>query len=62
MNILLLHAGDDERDRVEELSAAIGRLGSNVAVENLASGDYDRILDAVARADTVIYWPAESGD
>lgn len=61
-NILLLHAGPGERRRVEELAAAIANLGSEVAVEDLASGQYDKILDAVARADTVIHWPAQSGD
>jgi hypothetical protein len=61
-NILLLHCGNGERGRVEELAAAIVLLGSRVAVEDLDSGDYDRILDAVGEADTVIYWPAQSTD
>lgn len=61
-SLLLLHSGDSERGRVEELAAAIGRLGSKVAVEDLAAGDYDRILDAVEQADTVAFWPGESGD
>ena len=61
-NILLLHAGDGERGRVKELAAAMVQLGSKVAVEDLDSGAYDRILDAVGEADTVIYWPAQSTD
>jgi len=60
-NILLIHAGDGQRGRVEELAAAMVQLGSKVAVEDLDSGAYDRILDAVAQADTVIFWPAHSG-
>lgn len=57
-SILLLHAGNSERTRVDELAATLGRLGSRVAVKDLAGGDYDQILDAVAAADTVAYWPA----
>jgi len=60
-NILLLHSGAGERRRVEELAAAIVKLGAKAAVEDLASGQYDRILDAVALADTVIHWPAQTG-
>jgi len=51
-SLLLLYSGDIERSRVSELAAAIGQLGSRVTVEDLASGDYDRILDAVVKADT----------
>ena len=58
--ILLLHAGNSERGRVDELAAALGEMGSTVVVEDLASGDYDQILDAVARADSVAFWPAAS--
>lgn len=58
--MLLLHAGDGERGRVEELAAAMILLGSKVAVDDLDSGAYDRILDAVEQADTVIFWPAQS--
>lgn len=61
-SILLLRSGDDGRGRVEELAAAMVHLGSRVAVEDLESGDYDRILDAVVQADTVIYWPPQAGD
>jgi len=60
--ILLLHSGNGERGRIEEIAAAIVLLGSGVAVEDLDSGDYDRILDAVGKADTVIYWPTQSTD
>lgn len=58
--LLLIHAGDDERGRVDELAAALSHLGSTVTVEDLAGGDYDKILDAVALADTVAFWPAAS--
>ena len=61
-SILLLRSGDGERQRVEELAAAIVRLGSKVVVEDLEGGHYDRILDAVVQADTVIYWPGETLD
>lgn len=61
-SILLLHSGDSGRDAVEELATALGRQGSKVAVADLASGDYDRILDVVAAVDTVAFWPAGSGD
>lgn len=58
-SLLLLHAGNSERARIDELAATLSRLGSRVAVEDLASGDYDKILDALVQADTVVYWPAE---
>lgn len=61
-SVLFLCAGAGERARVEELAAAMGRQGSKVTVEDLADGDYDRILDAVERADTIVHWPAGSGD
>ena len=61
-SLLLLHSGDSERGRVEALATAMGGLGSRVTVEDLASGDYDRILAAVVEADTVVFWPAGSGD
>ena len=61
-NLLILHSGDAERGRVEELAAAISRQGAKVAVADLACGEYDRILDAVERADTVVYWPAGAGN
>lgn len=60
-SLLLLHAGSSERARVDELAATLSRLGSRVAVEDLASGDYDRILDAVVQADTIAYWPKDKG-
>lgn len=59
-SIVLLHAGNSERGRVDKLAAALSGLGSTVVVEDLASGDYDKILDAVAQADTVAFWPAAS--
>lgn len=61
-NILLLHSGDHERGRIAELAAAMVQLGSKVAVADLESGEYDRILDAVDKADTVVYWPTQSGN
>ena len=59
-SIVLLHAGNSERGRIEELAAALSGRGSTVVVEDLASGDYDKILDAVAQADSVAFWPAAS--
>ena len=59
-SLLLLHSGNSERARVDELAATLSRLGSKVTVEDLASGDYDKILDALVQADTVAYWPAQS--
>ena len=59
-SLLLLHAGNSERARVDELAAALGRLGSTVVVEDLARGDYDKVLDAAAKADTVVYWPTQN--
>lgn len=56
-NLLLLHAGNSQRARVEDLAATLTRLGSSAMVADLASGDYDQILDEVARADTVAFWP-----
>ena len=61
-SVLLLHSGDIERGRVVELAAAMDELGSKVTVADLASGDYDRILDAVVQADTVVFWPAGSAN
>lgn len=57
-SLLLLHSGNSERGRVDELAATLRRLGSTVAVEDLASADYDKVLDALIQADTVAYWPA----
>lgn len=56
--LLLLHSGNSERGRLEELAAALSGLGSTVTLEDLAGGDYDKILDAVVEADTVVFWPA----
>jgi len=56
--MLILLSGPDARHQVEELAASMARLVSSVAVEDLENGDYDRILDAVVEADTVICWPA----
>ncbi len=57
-NILFLHAGESGRGRIDELAAAFAQLGTRVTVEDLSRCDYDRILDAVALADTVVHWPA----
>ena len=59
-SVLFLHAGDSER--VAEMAAAVSALGVKVVVEVLATGAYDRILDAVAAADSVVCWPAGSAD
>ena len=56
-NLLLLHAGNSELGAVKDLAAALSAQYITVTVEDLEKGDYDRILDAVARADTVVHWP-----
>lgn len=58
--ILLLHAGDSGQGQLGGLAMALTHMGSSVTVKNLECGDYDHILDAVALADTVVYWPGES--
>ena len=55
--ILVLHADQDEPDFVRQLAESISRHGATAVVATLFGGQYDQILDAVAIADTVIYWP-----
>ncbi len=56
-HILVLYDGDGEPALVRQLAEAVARLGSTAAVLRMCSGRYEEILDAVAVADTVIYWP-----
>ena len=60
--ILLLHAGRGEQRHLENLAGSITRLGSTLVVEDLESGHYDKILDAAAFADIVMYWPSAPAD
>jgi len=55
--ILVLYSGEDEPVTVTQLAEAIVRNGSTAVVRRLCSGQYGNVLDAVANADTVIYWP-----
>jgi len=55
--ILLLHSSHQEPAVVRQLAEAITRQGSSAVVCRLCHGQYDHVLDAVASADTVIYWP-----
>ncbi len=59
-HILVLYSGNDEPVVVTQLAEAITCLGSTAVVRNLCNGQYDNILDAVAIADTVIYWPPDN--
>lgn len=56
-NILVLYSSNDEPIEVAQLAQAISGLGSTATVRKLGSGEYDNVLDAVASADTVVYWP-----
>lgn len=62
-NILVLYSGNEEPADVTQLAQAITGLGSTAVVRKMGNGvgngEYDRILDAVAMADTVIYWPPD---
>jgi len=55
--ILVLYSSSDEPMFVKQLAESITRLGSTAVVRPMHDGQYDEILDAVATADTVIYWP-----
>lgn len=59
--ILVLYSGNEEPADVTQLAKAITGLGSTAVVRGMGNGvgngEYDKILDAVAMADTVIYWP-----
>ena len=58
-HILVLYAGDDEPVVATQLAEAIARLGSTATVRKMCSGQYEKVLDAVAIADTVMYWPPD---
>lgn len=58
-HVLVLYAGDDEPIVVMQLAEAIARLGSTATVRKMCGGQYEKVLDAVAIADTVIYWPPD---
>jgi hypothetical protein len=58
-HVLVLYSSDDAPVVVTQLAEAITRLGSTAVVRKMCNGQYDKILDAVAIADTVIYWPTD---
>ena len=58
-NILVLFSSNDEPVVVGLLAKSITRLGSTAVIQRMCAGQYDKILDAVAIADTVIYWPPD---
>lgn len=58
-HILVLYSSNDEPVVVRQLAEAITSLGSTAVVRKMGNGQYDKILDAVAIADTVIYWPPD---
>lgn len=57
--ILVLYSSNDAPVVVTQLAEAITRRGSTAVVRRLCNGQYDDVLDAVAIADTVIYWPPD---
>lgn len=58
-NILILYSDDDAPVLVTQLVGTIASHGSTAVVRELRAGLYDQVLDAVAVADTVMYWPPE---
>lgn len=58
-HVLVLYAGNDEPIVVAQLAEAIARKGSTAVVRRMCSGQYDNVLDSVAIANTVIYWPPD---
>jgi len=58
-HILVLYSSNDEPVFVRQLAESITRLGSTAIVRTMCNGQYDKILDAVAIADTVTYWPPD---
>jgi hypothetical protein len=58
-HILVLHDDDKQPDIVTALADSITRLGSTAVVLSMHDGNYERILDAVAIADTVLCWPSD---
>jgi len=57
--ILVLHADKEPPLTVRQLAESITRQGSTAVVATMYDGQYDQVLDAVALADTVIYWPVD---
>jgi len=55
-HILFLYPGNDEPAIVKQLADSIRHLGSTAVSRTMCDRQYDKILDAVAIADTVIYW------
>jgi hypothetical protein len=53
--ILLLHDGGEAPQGVSELAGDLRALGAEVAVAPCAE-PYDAVLDAVANADSVVYY------
>lgn len=58
-HILVLYSGIDAPVVATQLAEAITCLGSTAVVRQMCNGQYDKVLDAVAIADTVIYWPPD---
>lgn len=57
--ILVLYSSQEEPEAVKQLTKSIIRLGSTTQTQSMFDLQYDKVLDAVATADTVIYWPQE---
>ncbi|MHB1291485.1 MAG: hypothetical protein ACYCY5_04765 [Sulfuricella sp.] len=58
-HILVLYSSNDEPVVVRQIAKSITRLGATAVVRTMCDGQYDKILDAVAIADAVIYWPPD---
>jgi len=57
--ILILYSSSDEPAAVRQLGESITRLGSTTFSRTLHDRHYEKILDAVAIADTVVCWPPD---
>ncbi len=53
--ILLLHEGGEAPADLADLAGSLRGLGAEVAVRPCAA-PYDTVLDAVERADSVVFW------
>lgn len=58
-HILVLYSSNDEPAVVRQLAESINRLGSTAVTRTMHDRQYGQILDAVAIADTVVYWPTD---
>jgi len=58
-HILVLYSSNDEPAVVRQLAESITRLGSTTVTRTMYDHQYDKILDAVEIADTVVYWPPD---